>query len=141
MLELKDIKKSYRIGESRQLVLKGISIKFRKNEFTSILGTSGSGKTTLLNIIGGLDKYDSGDLVIEGTSTKKYKNRDWDSYRNYRVGFIFQSYNLIMHQTILQNVEIALTLSGVSKEERKSRAIAALTKVGLQDHINKIIKE
>ena len=137
MLELKDIKKSYLVGETRQQVLKGISIKFRKNEFTSILGSSGSGKTTLLNIIGGLDKYDSGDLIIEGTSTKKYKNRDWDSYRNYRVGFIFQSYNLIMHQSVLQNVEIALTLSGVSKDERKKKAIAALTKVGLKDHINK----
>ncbi len=96
MLELKDIKKSYNMGTTKQEVLKGISIKFRKNEFTSILGKSGSGKTTLLNIIGGLDKYDSGDLIIEGTSTKNYKSRDWDTYRNHRVGFIFQSYNLII---------------------------------------------
>ena len=137
MLELKDIKKSYKTGEISQQVLKGINIKFRRNEFASILGTSGSRKTTLLNINGGLDKYSSGDLVIEGVSTKKYSNRDWDSYRNYRVGFIFQSYNLIMHQTILSNVEIALTLSGVPKSERKRRAIDVLTKVGLKEHINK----
>ena len=137
MLELKNIKKSYKVGENIQQVLKGIDIKFRKNEFTSILGTSGSGKTTLLNIIGGLDKYDSGDLIIDKISTKEYKDRDWDSYRNYRVGFIFQSYNLIMHQTVLQNVEISLTLSGISKQERKTRAIDALTRVGLQDHIYK----
>jgi len=137
MLELKSIKKSYSLGESSQKVLNGINIKFRKNEFTSILGTSGSGKTTLLNIIGGLDRYDSGDLIIDGVSTKKYKDSDWDSYRNYRVGFIFQSYNLIMHQTVLQNVEIALTLSGVAKSERREKAIKALTKVGLKDHIDK----
>ncbi len=137
MLELKKIKKSYKVGENIQPVLKGIDIKFRKNEFTAILGSSGSGKTTLLNIIGGLDKYDSGDLIIEGISTKKYQDRDWDAYRNHRVGFIFQSYNLIMHQSVLANVEIALTLSGVSKQERKQRAIDALTKVGLKDHINK----
>ena len=115
MLELKNITKKYVIGDVSQQVLKGISIEFRKNEFTSILGASGSGKTTLLNIIGGLDKYDSGDLIIEGVSTKKYQDKDWDSYRNYRVGFIFQSYNLIPHQTVLSNVEIALTLSGISK--------------------------
>ena len=120
-----------------QEVLKGIDIKFRNNEFTSILGSSGSGKTTLLNIIGGLDKYDSGELIIDGVSTKNYNDRDWDSYRNYRVGFIFQSYNLIMHQTILSNVEIALTLTGVSKQERKNKAIDALKKVGLGEHINK----
>ena len=137
MLELKDIKKSYLVGESEQQVLKGIDIKFRKNEFVSILGASGSGKTTLLNIIGGLDKYDDGNLIIEGTSTKKYTDRDWDAYRNYRVGFIFQTYNLIMHQTVLANVEIALTLSGVSKHARKKKAIEALTRVGLKDHINK----
>ena len=137
MLELKSIKKSYVVGENRQLVLKGIDIKFRKNEFTSILGSSGSGKTTLLNIIGGLDKYDSGDLVIEGVSTKQYGDRDWDAYRNYRVGFIFQSYNLIMHQSVLSNVEMALTLSGVSKKERKEKAVKALERVGLKDHINK----
>ena len=137
MLELKEIKKSYKIGETRQQVLKGIDIKFRKNEFTSILGTSGSGKTTLLNIIGGLDIYDEGELVIDGTSTREYKDRDWDTYRNYRVGFIFQSYNLIMHQSVLQNVEIALTLSGVSKNERKERAVEALKRVGLEEHIDK----
>ena len=137
MLELKNIKKSYKIGEVKQEVLKGIDIKFRNNEFTSILGSSGSGKTTLLNVIGGLDKYDSGELIIDGVSTKKYMDRDWDSYRNYRVGFIFQSYNLIMHQTILSNVEIALTLTGVSKQERRNKAIEALKKVGLGDHINK----
>ena len=137
MLELKNIKKSYRVGEVRQEVLKGIDIKFRNNEFTSILGSSGSGKTTLLNIIGGLDKYDSGELIIDGVSTKNYNDRDWDSYRNYRVGFIFQSYNLIMHQTVLSNVEIALTLTGVSKQERRNKAIDALKKVGLGDHINK----
>ena len=137
MLELKDIKKSYVVGGNKQLVLKGIDVKFRDNEFTSILGSSGSGKTTLLNIIGGLDKYDSGDLIIDGVSTKSFKDRDWDSYRNYRVGFIFQSYNLIMHQTVLSNVEIALTLSDVSKAERKKKATDALIKVGLKDHINK----
>ena len=137
MLELKSIKKGYVVGEQRQEVLKGISIKFRRNEFASILGSSGSGKTTLLNIIGGLDKYNSGDLIIENISTKKYRARDWDSYRNYRVGFIFQSYNLIMHQSVLQNVEIALTLSGVSKQERKEKSIKALKKVGLEDHIYK----
>ena len=137
MLELKDIKKSYNMGTTKQEVLKGISIKFRKNEFTSILGKSGSGKTTLLNIIGGLDKYDSGDLIIEGTSTKNYKSRDWDTYRNHRVGFIFQSYNLIMHQTVYSNVEIALTLSGVSKSQRKKRVLEVIEKVGLKEHVNK----
>ena len=110
MLELKSIKKSYQMGDVEQKVLKGIDIKFRDSEFTSILGTSGSGKTTLLNIIGGLDKYTSGDLIINGISTKKYTDRDWDTYRNHRVGFIFQSYNLIPHQTVLSNVELALTL-------------------------------
>ena len=137
MLELKNISKSYKVGDSKWQVLKDISIKFRRNEFASILGASGSGKTTLLNIIGGLDKYDDGDLVIEGTSTKKYKDKDWDTYRNYRVGFIFQSYNLISHQSVLSNVEIALTLSGVSKRERRKRAKEALEKVGLKEHINK----
>ena len=137
MLELKNIQKSYLVGENKQEVLKNINLKFRKNEFVAILGPSGCGKTTLLNIIGGLDKYDLGDLVIEGISTKKYSDHDWDSYRNYRVGFIFQSYNLIMHQSVLANVEIALTLSGVSAEERKKRAREALIKVGLEEHLNK----
>lgn len=137
MLELKNITKNYIIGETKQQVLKGINIKFRRNEFASILGASGSGKTTLLNIIGGLDKYDSGDLIIESVSTKKYNDRNWDSYRNHRVGFIFQSYNLISHQSVLANVEIALALSGVSKKERRKRSIDALTKVGLKEHINK----
>ncbi len=137
MLELKNITKKYIIGQVQQQVLKGISINFRKSEFTSILGASGSGKTTLLNIIGGLDHYDNGDLIIDGVSTKKYDSSDWDSYRNHRVGFIFQSYNLISHQTILANVELALTLSGISKRERRKRAKEALTKVGLKDHMNK----
>lgn len=137
MLELKNITKSYTIGETKQQVLKGINVIFRRNEFASILGASGSGKTTLLNIIGGLDKYDSGDLIIESISTKKYNDRDWDSYRNHRVGFIFQSYNLISHQSVLANVEIALALSGVSKKERRKRSIDALTKVDLKEHINK----
>ena len=137
MLELKNITKNYIIGEIKQQVLKGINIKFRRNEFASILGASGSGKTTLLNIIGGLDKYDSGDLIIESVSTKKYNDRNWDSYRNHRVGFIFQSYNLISHQSVLANVEIALALSGVSIKERRKRSIDALTKVGLKEHINK----
>ena len=137
MLELKNIKKSYIVGETIQEVLKGIDIIFRKNEFASILGSSGSGKTTLLNIIGGLDKYDDGDLIIDEISTHEFKDRDWDSYRNYRVGFIFQSYNLIMHQSVLQNVELALTLSGISKSERTRRAIGVLEKVGLKDHVYK----
>ena len=137
MLELKNINKYYTVGETKQQVLKGINVIFRRNEFTSILGASGSGKTTLLNIIGGLDKYDSGDLIIEGVSTKKYNDRKWDSYRNHRVGFIFQSYNLISHQSVLANVEIALALSGVSKKERRKRSVDALTKVGLKEHINK----
>lgn len=137
MLELKNIKKNYIVGDVKQEVLKGIDINFRECEFTSILGASGSGKTTLLNIIGGLDNYNNGDLIIDGTSTKKYKDSDWDIYRNHRVGFIFQSYNLISHQTILQNVELALTLSGVSKTERRKRAKQALKDVGLEHHISK----
>ncbi len=137
MLELKKIHKSYQVGTNKQHVLKGISINFRQNEFVSILGQSGSGKTTLLNIIGGLDHYDEGNLIIEGVSTRQYKDKNWDSYRNHRVGFIFQSYNLITHQTILANVELALTLSGVSKKERRKKAIEALTKVGLKEHLFK----
>ena len=135
MLELNDIKKDYEVAGEKVQALKGISLKFRKSEFVSILGPSGCGKTTLLNIIGGLDKYTSGDLVIEGRSTKQYGDRDWDTYRNHSIGFIFQSYHLIPHQTILQNVELALTISGVSREERRQRAIDALDKVGLKDKI------
>lgn len=137
MLELKNITKIYKTGDFEQKALDEVSISFRKNEFVSILGRSGGGKTTLLNIIGGLDKYTSGDLLIDGKSTKNFKDSDWDYYRNVSVGFIFQSYNLISHQTILSNVELALTLSGVKKEDRKKRAIEALDKVGLKDHIYK----
>ena len=137
MLELKNIKKTYELNDFKQKALDGVSLSFRECEFASILGPSGSGKTTLLNIIGGLDKYTSGDLIINNISTKLYKDRDWDAYRNYRVGFVFQSYNLISHQSILSNVELALTLSGVSSKERIRRAKEALIKVGLQEHINK----
>ena len=137
MLELKNITKDYVSGDSTVQALKGISIEFRKSEFVSILGQSGCGKTTLLNIIGGLDRYTSGDLVINGKSTKKFKDKDWDAYRNYSVGFVFQNYNLIPHQTILSNVELALTISGVSREERKERAIKALEEVGLKEQIHK----
>ena len=137
MLELKCIAKSYTTGDFTQTALDGVSIAFRDNEFVAILGPSGSGKTTLLNIVGGLDHYDSGDLVIDGVSTKQYKDRDWDTYRNNRVGFVFQSYNLIPHQSVLANVELALTLSGVGRKERKARAMAALEEVGLKDHANK----
>lgn len=137
MLELVDIKKRYGEGESAVDALKGVSLKFRENEFVSILGQSGCGKTTLLNIVGGLDQYTSGDLIINGKSTKKFKDADWDTYRNHSIGFIFQSYNLIPHQSVLSNVELALTLNGISKDERKKRAIEALEKVGLKDQINK----
>ena len=137
MLELKDIRKIYSTGDEKVEALKGIDLKFRESEFVSILGQSGCGKTTLLNIIGGLDAYTSGDLVINGKSTKKFKSRDWDAYRNYKVGFIFQSYNLIGHQTILSNVELALTIGGIGKKERKQRAIKALEEVGLKDHMHK----
>ena len=137
MLEIKEITKIYKMDEISQTALDKVSINFRKNEFVSILGQSGSGKSTLLNIIGGLDHYTSGDLIINGISTKKYTSSDWDAYRNHKVGFIFQSYNLIMHQTILSNVEIALTLTGESKTERKKKAIEALKKVGLGNHLNK----
>ena len=135
MLELKNIKKTYKTISGNVHALKGINLKFRKSEFVSILGESGCGKTTLLNIIGGLDRYTSGDLIINGKSTKKFKDRDWDSYRNYSIGFIFQNYNLIGHQNILSNVELALTISGVSKNERRNRAIKALEQVGLKDKI------
>lgn len=137
MLELKDIVKTYVTGELKQDALKGVSISFRENEFVSILGQSGSGKTTMLNIIGGLDRYDSGELIINGISTKKYRDSDWDYYRNNSIGFVFQSYNLIPHQSVLANVELALTLAGVSKKERRQRAIDVLKKVGLGDHIHK----
>ena len=137
MLEIKNITKVYKTGDFVQKALNGVNINFRETEFVSILGPSGSGKTTLLNIIGGLDKYTSGDLVINEVSTKKYKDRDWDSYRNHRIGFVFQSYNLIPHQSVLSNVELALTLSGVSKKERKRRAKKVLNEVGLSEHINK----
>lgn len=136
-LQLVDIEKSYQTGNSHLKVLKGVSLEFRESEFVSILGPSGSGKTTLLNIIGGLDQYDSGDLIINNNSTKHFKDRDWDAYRNRSIGFVFQNYNLISHQSILQNVEIAMTLSGVSSGERKERAKQALTEVGLADHIDK----
>ena len=137
MLKLKNITKEYVSGDSKVEALKGISIEFRKSEFVSILGQSGCGKTTLLNIIGGLDRYTSGDLIINGKSTKDFKDKDWDAYRNYSVGFVFQSYNLIPHQTILANVELALTISGVSRNERRQRAIKALEKVGLANQIHK----
>lgn len=137
MLQLKNINKTYVTGDFKQQALKDINLKFRENEFVSILGQSGSGKTTMLNIIGGLDKYTSGDLLINGKSTKKYKDRDWDTYRNHSIGFVFQSYNLIPHQTALANVELALTLSGVSKDESRRRAKEVLKKVGLEEHMNK----
>lgn len=137
MLELKKINKVYKLENFKQKALDNISINFRNCEFVSILGPSGSGKTTLLNIIGGLDNYTSGDLIINGISTKKYNDRDWDTYRNHKIGFVFQSYNLITHQTVLSNVELALTLSGVKSKERKKRAKDALKKVGLIEHINK----
>ena len=137
MLELRDIKKDYPAGNGKVEALKGISLKFRESEFVSILGPSGCGKTTMLNIIGGLDGYTEGDLIIRGTSTKEFKDRDWDTYRNHSIGFVFQSYNLIPHQSVLQNVELALTLSGVSKSERRRRAKKALEDVGLGDQLNK----
>lgn len=137
MLQLQHISKVYHTGDQEFHALKDISIRFRESEFVSILGQSGSGKTTLLNIIGGLDQYTSGDLLIQGKSTKQFKDRDWDSYRNHTIGFVFQSYNLIGHQTALSNVEIAMTLSGVSKTERKKRAIEVLERVGLKDHLYK----
>ncbi len=137
MLKLEHINKSYTVGGSKQIALKNISLSFRKNEFVAILGPSGSGKTTLLNIIGGLDNYDSGDLIISGKSTKKFKDANWDAYRNNTVGFIFQSYNLISHISILENVEMGMTLSGVSKKQRRNKALKLLKKVGLTSHIHK----
>ena len=137
MLQLIDVCKSYTVADFTQTALDHVSVAFRDNEFVAVLGPSGSGKTTMLNIIGGLDHYDSGNLLIDGVSTREYKDRDWDTYRNNRIGFVFQAYNLIPHQTILENVELALTLSGVSRAERRKRAIEALGRVGLGDHINK----
>ena len=137
MLQIKNICKEYRTGDLVQKALDHVSLNLRDNEFVAILGPSGSGKTTLLNIIGGLDRYDSGDLVINGISTKKYKDADWDSYRNHTIGFVFQSYNLIPHQTVLANVELALTISGISRSERKKKAVAALEAVGLGNQLHK----
>ena len=137
MLELNNIVKLYSSGDTEVRALNGVSLKFRENEFVSILGKSGCGKTTMLNIIGGLDRYTSGDLIISGKSTKEFKDGDWDVYRNHSIGFVFQSYNLIPHQTVLANVELALTLSGVSKAERRRRAVTALEKVGLGDQLKK----
>ena len=137
MLELRNIKKDYPMGAAVVHALKGVSIQFRRSEFVSILGPSGCGKTTLLNIIGGLDQYTEGDLIINGRSTKSFQDRDWDAYRNHSVGFVFQSYNLIPHQTVLRNVELALTLSGVNRAERRDRAIEALEKVGLGNQLFK----
>ena len=137
MLQIKNVSKKYKTGDLVQIALNDVSLNLRDNEFVSILGPSGSGKTTLLNIIGGLDRYDSGDLVINNVSTKNYKDRDWDSYRNHTIGFVFQSYNLIPHQTVLSNVELALTIGGISKKERKERALAALDEVGLKDQAHK----
>ena len=137
MLQIKDIRKQYITGDLVQTALDGVSLNLRDNEFVAILGPSGSGKTTLLNVIGGLDRYDSGDLIINGISTKKYSDRDWDSYRNHTIGFVFQSYNLIPHQTVLANVELALTISGISKKERRKRAVKAQEDVGLGNQLHK----
>lgn len=137
MLELKGICKRYVTQSFTQVALDNVSLSFRDNEFVAILGPSGSGKTTMLNVIGGLDHFDSGDLLIDGISTKDFRDRDWDAYRNNRIGFVFQSYNLIPHQTILENVELALTLTGVGHAERRQRAREALESVGLGEHVNK----
>ncbi len=137
MLELRDIRKEYRTGDFVQKALDGVSLSLRENEFVAVLGPSGSGKTTLLNIIGGLDRYDSGDLLIDGVSTKEYKDRDWDTYRNHSVGFVFQNYNLIPHQTILKNVQLALTIAGIGNQEGAQRAQEVLEAVGLGDQSHK----
>ena len=137
MLKIRNISKTYKTGDLVQRALDGVSLNLRDNEFVAVLGPSGSGKTTLLNVIGGLDRYDTGDLIINGISTKKYKDRDWDSYRNHTIGFVFQSYNLIPHQSVLSNVELALTISGISKKERRRRATQALVDVGLGDQLHK----
>lgn len=137
MLSLKNIKKSYITGDFKQVALNGVSLNFRESEFVAILGPSGSGKTTCLNVIGGLDKYDSGDLIINGKSTREFKDSDWDAYRNNSIGFIFQSYNLISHLSILDNVEMGMTLSGISATEKHKKAVEVLERVGLKDHIHK----
>ena len=137
MLQIKDIYKEYKTGTLVQKALDGVSLSFRENEFVAILGPSGSGKTTLLNIIGGLDHCDSGEMLIDSVPTDSYKSRDWDAYRNHSVGFIFQSYNLIPHQTLLRNVELALTLAGVSREEGRARAEEELDRVGLKEQMHK----
>ena len=137
MLTLRGITKDYAAGDTRVEALRGIDLEFGESEFAAILGPSGCGKTTLLNIIGGLDRYTTGDLLINGRSTKQFKEKDWDVYRNHSIGFVFQSYNLIPHQTVLANVELALTLSGVSREERRTRAVEALEQVGLGDQLKK----
>ena len=137
MLTLKSITKDYLAGDMSVHALRGVSISFRESEFVSVLGPSGCGKTTLLNIIGGLDKYTEGDLIINGRSTKEYGDKDWDTYRNHSIGFVFQTYNLIPHQSVLANVELALTISGVSRAERRERAVRVLEKVGLGDQLYK----
>ena len=137
MLQIKNIKKQYKTGTLVQQALNDVSVNFRDNEFVAILGPSGSGKTTLLNVIGGLDKYDSGELIIKSVTTKKYSDSDWDYYRNHTIGFVFQSYNLIPHQSVLANVELALTISGISGSEKKQRAMQALKSVGLQEQMHK----
>ena len=137
MLQLKNLRKSYHVGDTTTKALDDVSISFRNQEFVAILGPSGSGKTTMLNVIGGLDRYDSGDLIINGKSTKNFKETDWDAYRNNSVGFVFQNYNLISHLSIIANVELGMNLSGVPASERHQRAVDALTQVGLKDHISK----
>ena len=137
MIQIKDIEKNYKAGDNIVRALKGISINFRENEFVSILGQSGCGKTTLLNVLGGLDRYDSGEIIINGKSTKQFKDKDWDSYRNHYIGFIFQSYNLIPHLTVLENVEIALSIAGLNRKEKREKAINALERVGLKNELHK----